>query len=84
MRKEYYIFLDNTGIRDFFSLIDEIPYSKKLNILEKLNKIYDTQSINKALNDYEMNYYRLHRVRLNIIENVLKGLCQKYFIKNNF
>lgn len=79
MRKEYYTFLDRTGIRDFFSLIDEIPYSKKLNILEKLHKDYSVGTINKALNEYEINYFRLHRVRLHIIENVLKGLC----IKNN-
>ena len=76
MRKEYYAFLEKTRIRDLLSLIDEIPYSKKLSIVQNLYEKYNVSIINQAFNDYQQNY--LYRVDLRILENVLKGICNRY------
>lgn len=83
MRKQYYDYLRINGIRDFLSLIDEIPYSKKTNILIKLREKYDVFCINNALNLYELNYFRLHRVNINIIDKVLMGLCRQEADRRN-
>ena len=76
MRKEYYAFLEKTRIRDLLSLINEIPYSKKLVIVQNLHEKYTVSVINQAFNDYQQNY--MYRVELRILENVLKGLCNRY------
>lgn len=76
MRKEYYTFIQEKGIRDFLSLIDEIPYSKKLKIVQNLCSRFTVLSINQAFNDYQINYVK--RIDLRIIEKILIGLCKKY------
>jgi len=76
LRDVYYNLLSSNQIRDFFSNFNELSYSKKILILENLLKEFSSDVINRALNSYECNYFRVHRVDLRIIDKVLKGLCR--------
>ena len=77
MRDKYYTFLSDNRISDTFIHIPEISYTKKLNILQSLFTIYTNEQINKALNEYELNYIRLNRIDIKLIFNTLKGIIQR-------
>lgn len=77
MKSDYYTFITSKGISDTLSYLTDIPYSKKHKILENLYCKFSVDVINNTLREYQTNYINLHRVRLNIVENVLIGLCKK-------
>jgi len=76
MRDAYYEFIRKNAIQDSLSWIEDIPYSKKLNILEEILTIYNKETLNRALNLYEKNYIEKHRVVSYMIRNTLVSLCK--------
>jgi len=76
MRDAYYEFIRKNAIQDSLSWIEDIPYSKKLNILEEILTIYNKEILNRALNLYEKNYIEKHRVVSYMIRNTLVSLCK--------
>ena len=76
MRDNYYKFLNKTGIINFLDNIEELSYSKKLKILEELNKEFKAEEINKALVMYKKRYIDIGRVNLMSMKNILKGMCK--------
>ena len=77
MREQYYDFLLLYGINDTLSYIDELSYSDKIKILQKLLNDFEPSFICKSLNLYYINYIVHNRVRINLIYNTLKGICQR-------
>lgn len=77
MRQQYYEFLLLYGINDTLSYIDELSYSDKMKILQKLLNEFEPPLICKSLNLYYINYIACNRVQINLIYNTLKGICQR-------
>ena len=76
MRDAYYEFIRKNAIQDSLSWVEDVPYSKKLNILEEILTIYNKEILNRALNLYEKNYIEKHRVVSYMIRNTLVSLCK--------
>ena len=84
-RNDYIVLLTLENIPNILGLINELPYSRKLKILEKLLKKYNKNYIIVALEEYKRNYIYLDRVNIFTIENILIGICNilKNREKNN-
>ena len=78
MRREYYKLISDNNIRDFFSLIPEMSYSKKTKILERLLREFHKDAVNMALNQYEQQYVNKNRVEIPYMDRVLRGLAKHY------
>lgn len=76
-KDEYYQLIKEKGINDIFSYIEELPYSKKIQIIKELLNKYKSDTLNMALNDYYINYILIRRVDLSSIVGILKGLCKR-------
>ena len=76
MRDAYYDFIRQHAIQDALSWIEDIPYSKKLNILEEILTVYNVELLNRSLHLYEENYIKKHRVVSYMIRNTLVSLCK--------
>lgn len=74
-RKKYYKLLEEKGIDDVLKNLPNLPYSRKLTILESLLDTYTPSKVNKALHKYDLHYIKLDRVNYICIDNVIKGLC---------
>jgi hypothetical protein len=77
MKDEYYSLLRNHSINDNLSDIQELSYSQKTKMLERLLKDFNSDIVCVALNIYHQQYIKKNRVRLNIVYNTLKGICQR-------
>ena len=77
MRSVYYQYIKDNQLNDILSYITEISYSKKMSILQGLQKDFDSKTIRLALNKYDVEYIKKNRVRINLIYNTLKGICQR-------
>lgn len=77
MRKVYYQYIKDNQLNDILGYITEISYSMKISILKELQKDFDSKTIRLALNKYDVEYIKKNRVRLNLIYNTLKGICQR-------
>lgn len=77
MRKVYYQYIKDNQLNDILGYITEISYSMKISILKGLQKDFDSKTIRLALNKYDVEYIKKNRVRLNLIYNTLKGICQR-------
>lgn len=76
-KEKYYNFLDEKGISAQLDNIDDLSYSKKLEILMDLAENYESKNINKALNTLYIDYVLLDRVNIYAIKNVLKNICNR-------
>lgn len=77
MRQEYNDFLTLYGINDTLSEIEGLSYSYKQKLLQKLLNQYSPEIICKALNFYYIQYIKLERVRIPLLYNTLKGICER-------
>ena len=75
MREKYLAFLLQHGIQDTLHAIEEMSYTKKMNLLKELLVDYEPEIINRALNIYETNYIKINRVSLYAIKGFMTGLC---------
>jgi hypothetical protein len=71
MRNEYYKFLQENNIADILSLISELSYTQKQNLLNLLKEKFDNNSINYALNNYKLHYIDKNRIDLKRIKGIL-------------
>lgn len=78
MRDQYYSLIKSKGIQDTLMWVEDLPYSKKYEILDELLKTYSIEAINSALYNYEVKYIRLNRINSFFTRNVLIGLCRKF------
>lgn len=76
MRNEYYKFLFEQNVLNYLDEIEDLSYSRKLKILEKLKKFFSSEDINRGLIKYKNNYIDLKRAEIPKLENTLKGLCK--------
>jgi hypothetical protein len=76
MRQKYYKYLFENSIVNYLDSIEELSYSKKLQILKELTNKFSIESINKALIKYKQNYIEIGRVEIPKLKNILKGLCK--------
>ena len=77
MRTPYYQYIKDNQLNNILGYITEISYSKKMSILQGLQKDFDSKTIRLALNKYDVEYIKKNRVRINLIYNTLKGICQR-------
>jgi hypothetical protein len=82
MKDQYYQYIKTNGIQDVLSWINEIPYSKKLHMLEDILSVFDKSVVNVALAKYEENYIKTHRVVPMLCRNILVSLCKMIQDKN--
>jgi len=83
MRDVYYLLIREKGIQDTFSWIEDMPYSKKISILEELLNLYGVETLNRALFLYEQRYVKEHRVVSYMTRNILVNFCKTIQIKEN-
>lgn len=81
MRDKYYSYLREHNLPDVLHDIPELSYSQKLKILERVRSDYDDIIVRLGLNQYHQNYIKKKRVRLEIISNTIKGICERIIIK---
>lgn len=77
MRDLYYNYIRENNLNDLLSDIHELSYSQKIKLLKRLQKDFNSLIVCQALNTYHQEYIKKNRVRLNIIYNTLKGMCQR-------
>jgi len=77
-RKVYNDFIKRHSIHNTLGDIPELSYTKKFSILSDLQVIYPVDVINRALNDYRVNYIDLKRVDLSRVKNTLVYYCNIY------
>ena len=77
MRDKYYQYISEHNINDLLSDITELSYSQKIKLIRDLRMEFDNDIVCQSLNTYHMNYIKKGRVRLNLIYNTLKGMCQR-------
>ena len=77
MRDVYYTYIIDNGFNDNLSDISELSYSQKIIILKELTEEFPVDIICKALNNYHRNYIKKNRVRIKLLYNTLKGMCQR-------
>jgi hypothetical protein len=83
MREDYYKFILEQGIQDTFSWIEDMPYSKKISILEEVLNLYGVEILNRALFLYEQRYVKEHRVISYMTRNILVNFCKTIQLKEN-
>ena len=83
-REQYFDLLKKHRLLDTLSLLDQLSYSEKLRIIENIlfddkgQKQFSSTEINLALQNYELNYIRVHRVNIRALKNTLYGLCKMF------
>ena len=77
MRNNYIQFILDNKIADTLSEIPELSYSQKWAILNELIEKYSIEQINIALYVYKKDYVDLNRVRILLIKNTLKNICER-------
>lgn len=77
MREQYNNLIREKGISNILSYIEDISYSQKLKILNKLLDLYSIEVINISLEEYYIQYILLNRVDNNRIFNTIKGICER-------
>ena len=77
MRNNYIQFILDNKIADILSEIPELSYSQKWAILNELIDCYSIEQINIALYVYKKDYVDLNRVRILLIKNTLKNICER-------
>jgi hypothetical protein len=77
MRSKYIQFILDNKLSDILSEVYELSYSQKLLILEELLKKYSEHTINIALYVYKKEYIDLNRVKILLIKNTLKNICER-------
>ena len=81
MRDKYYNFLREHNLPDVLHDIPEMSYSQKIKVLERLRVDYVDEIVRLGLNQYHQNYIKKKRVRLDIISNTIKGICERLILK---
>ena len=76
-RNDYNALLHYEKLPNVLGLVEELPYSRKLKIIEKLLRKYKKENIIVALEEYKNRYINIDRVNIFTIENILIGLCEK-------
>ena len=76
-RNDYNAILYYEKLPNVLGLVEELPYSRKLKIIEKLLRRYKKENIIVALEEYKNRYIDIDRVNIFTIENILIGLCEK-------
>lgn len=82
MRDQYIQFILDNKISDILSGIIELSFSQKMFILQELLERYSVNAINIALYIYKKDYIDLKRVKLMLIRNTLKNLCERQHDNN--
>ena len=77
MRDVYLNYIRDNQLNDNLSDIPELSYSQKIIILKELQEEFDHLTICLALNDYHQRYIKKNRVRIKLLYNTLKGICQR-------
>jgi len=77
MREQYNKLIREKGISDILHTLTDLPYSKKLSILNKLLDKYSVEVVNVSLEEFHMQYILLNRVYNSRILNTLKGICER-------
>jgi hypothetical protein len=77
MRNNYIQFILDNKIADILSEIPELSYSQKWAILNELIEKYSIEQINIALYVYKKQYIDLNRVKIFLIKNTLKNICER-------
>ena len=76
-RNDYNAILYYEKLPNVLGLVEELPYSRKLKIIEKLLRRYKKENIIVALEEYKNRYINIDRVNIFTTENILVGLCEK-------
>ena len=76
-RNDYNAILYYEKLPNVLGLVEELPYSRKLKIIEKLLRRYKKENIIVALEEYKNRYTNIDRVNIFTTENILVGLCEK-------
>ena len=76
-RNDYNAILYYEKLPNVLGLVEELPYSRKLKIIEKLLRKYKKENIIVALEEYKNRYINIDRVNIFTTENILVGLCEK-------
>lgn len=77
MKDVYYNFINEHNFNDNLSDIPELSYSQKIIILKELQIDFSNDTVCLALNDYHQRYIKKNRVRIKLLYNTLKGICQR-------
>lgn len=83
MREDYYDFIKRNEIQDTLSWVEDMSFSKKLNVLEEIMTVYSRDVLNRALNKYEEMYVKTHRVIPYMTRNALVSLCKTIQIEDS-
>jgi hypothetical protein len=62
VKDKYYSLIDELGIYDYLSYLEDYPYSKKKAIIEDMLKRYDKKMVNRILHAYKHEYIDCNRV----------------------
>ena len=76
MREQYYSFIKENEIQDTLSWVEDMSYTKKLQIIQELLKVYSKSVVNISLAQYEDRYIKAHRVVSYMTRNILVNLCK--------
>jgi len=78
-REDYCLLLDTRNINDTLSEQDDLSYTNKLKIITSILVSYTPYTINKALNNYKLNYINkeVYETNINKLLNKLKYYCKK-------
>ena len=77
MRTEYFWIIEKHSIDDVLGELDNLPYSRKFQILQKLLLEFPRSVVNISLMKYKENYINKNRVDYIRMENMLKFYCKE-------
>jgi len=88
MREDYYKLILRYSLSDTLSLIEELSFSKKYELIKDLLKVFPPDVINRSLYIYHEQYIKINRINLKYLKNLLKNLCMSIILdikgeKNN-
>lgn len=79
MKELYKSLIEKLDIYDYFSYLEDYPYSKKYQIIKKLLNKYTTEQINYILYNFKQTYIDTNTVDYMLLEKQIKTIAKKYY-----
>ena len=77
MKDDYFLLLKENRITNILGFLDDLSYTKKYKIIEKLLEKYSIDIINNCLYYYKHSYIDMKKVNYIYIDKVLVGICNR-------
>ena len=84
VREQYYKIIKDNNIPNVLVELVELPYSRKLKILNELLIKFELSVVKLALNLYKLNYIDVKRVNLFVVRNTLISICTNLKASKNY